>query len=85
MASENACALQNQEKYYFSKQNITSKCSTHIRLKKKNPMSQSCREHLFFCVPLIHQNSRFEFFFSLNFFPVFYELACQNIHVQERI
>ena len=24
MASENACALQNREKYYFSKQNITS-------------------------------------------------------------
>ena len=24
MASENACALQSQEKYYFSKQNITS-------------------------------------------------------------
>ena len=24
MASENACALQSREKYYFSKQNITS-------------------------------------------------------------
>ena len=24
MVSENACALQSQEKYYFSKQNITS-------------------------------------------------------------
>ena len=24
MASENACALQSQEKFYFSKQNITS-------------------------------------------------------------
>ena len=28
MASENACALQSREKYYFSKQNITSNVIT---------------------------------------------------------
>ena len=28
MASENACALQSPEKYYFSKQNITSNVSS---------------------------------------------------------
>ena len=51
-------------------------------------MSQSCRAHLFFGPRLIQQNSRFDFFFffffaCLIFFPVFYELACQNI--QEKI
>ena len=49
-------------------------------------MSQSCHAHLFFGVCSIQQNSRFEiffFFFGLIFFPVFYELACQNI--QEKI
>ena len=51
-----------------------------IRLKKINPMSQSCRAHLFFGARLILQNSRFDFFFTcLIFFPVFDELACQNI------
>ena len=33
-----------------------------VRLKKINPMSQSCRAHLFFGARLIQRNSRFEFF-----------------------
>ena len=54
------------------------------RLKKINPMSQSCRVRLFFGARLIQQNLRFEFFFAcLIFFSSFYELACQNI--QEKI
>ena len=44
-----------------------------IRLKKINPMSQSCRAHLFFGARSIQQNSRFEFFFGLlNFFFVLF-------------
>ena len=43
-----------------------------LRLKKINPMSQSCRVHLFFGVRLIQQNSRFEFFCLLNFFFQFF-------------
>ena len=41
-----------------------------IRLKKINPMSQSCLAHLFFGARLIQQNSRFDLFFFclLNFF-----------------
>ena len=53
------------------------------RLKKINPMSQSCRAHLFFGVRLIQQNPRFEFFACIIFFQFFYELVCQNI--QEKI
>ena len=34
MASENACALQSREKYYFSKQNITSNVLNFSRHKK---------------------------------------------------
>ena len=59
-----------------------SKWNLLIRLKK-NPMSQSCRAHLFFRARLIPQNSRFEFFLLAYFFSSFYELACQNI--QEKI
>ena len=48
-----------------------------IRLKKINPMSQSCRARLFFGARLIQQNSRFYFFFAcLFFFPFFYDLNC---------
>ena len=63
----------------------TSVSPYNTRLKKINPMSQSCRAHLFFLARLIQQNSRFEFFFCLlNFFiHFFYELACRNI--QEEI
>ena len=39
---------------------------------------------MFFGARLIQQTFKFEFFFAcLIFFPVFYELACQNI--QEKI
>ena len=55
-----------------------------VRLKKINHMSQSCRAHLFFGARLIQQNPRFEIFLlAYFFFPVFYELSCQNI--QEKI
>ena len=59
-----------------------------LRLKNINPMSQSCRAHLFFGARLIQQNSKFFFFLFiyfclLIFFPVFYERAYQNI--QEKI
>ena len=47
-----------------------------IRLKKINPMSQSCRAHLFFGARLIQQNSRFEFFLlAWFFFFSFYDLS----------
>ena len=36
--------------------------------QKMNPMSQSCRAHLFFGARLIQQNSRFEFFLLAYFF-----------------
>ena len=50
-----------------------------VRLKKINPMSQSCRAHLFFRARLIQQNSRFEFFFArLIFFSVFYDLLVKK-------
>ena len=39
-----------------------------VRLKKINPMSQSCRAHLFFGARLIQQNSKFEFFLLAWFF-----------------
>ena len=55
-----------------------------FRLKKINPMSQSCRAHLFFGARLIRQNSRFEFFWlAWFFFFSFLRLACQKI--QEKI
>ena len=41
---------------------------SHIRLKKINCVSQSCRTRLFFGASLIQQNSSFEFFCLLNFF-----------------
>ena len=59
MASENACALQRWEKYYFSKQNITSNvlqtfwyhfCNFKHFLKVKNSedsLASSCEE---FCI-----------------------------------
>ena len=53
------------------------------KAKKMHSRSQSRRAHLFFGARLIQQNSRFEFCFACYFFPVFYELACQNI--QEKI
>ena len=56
--------------------------SDEHKAKKINPMSQSCRAFVFGAC-LIQQNSRFEFFCLLFFFPVFYELDCQNI--QEKI
>ena len=46
-------------------------------------MSQSCCTHLFFSAVWFSKIQGLNFFFSLNFFPVFYELACQNI--QEKI
>ena len=50
-----------------------------IRLKKINPMSQSCRAHLFFDARLIQKNSRFEFFLlAWFFFPVFYDLLVKK-------
>ena len=52
---------------------------TSLRLKKKkkkNPMSQSCRAHLFFAARLIQQNSRFEFFFFFFFFACLIFFQC---------
>ena len=50
-----------------------------IRLKKINPMSQSCRAHLFFGARLIQQNSRFEFFLlAWFFFSFFYDLLVKK-------
>ena len=48
-----------------------------VRLKKINPVPQSCCAHLFFGARLIQQG--LNFFACLIYFPVFYELACQNI------
>ena len=64
---------------------IKKKKKTLYKAKKINPMSQSCRVHLFFGARLIQQNSRFEFYFAclIFFSSLFYELACQNI--QEKI
>ena len=63
-----------------------SYCRIHLpmyKAKQINPMSQSCRAHLFFGGRLIQQNSRFEFFFAcLIFFPVFMNLL---VKINEKI
>ena len=54
-----------------------------MRLKKINPMSQSCHAHLFFGARLIQQNSSLIFFARWIFFSSFLWLVCQKI--QEKI
>ena len=55
-----------------------------VRLKNINPMSQSCRAHLFFGAHLIQQNSRFDFFCLLNFFfPFFFLWTCLSKYTRK--
>ena len=64
---------------YFDKPLLLWKIPNVSKAKKINPMSQSCREHLFFGARLIQQNSRFEFFLlAWFFFPVFYDLLIKK-------
>ena len=49
-----------------------------IRLKKINPMSQSCHAHLFFGACLIQQNSRFQFFWFFFFFSFLWTCLSQE-------
>ena len=61
-----------------SKLNYRTRKTVHniFRLKKINPMFQSCRTRLFFGVRLIQQNSRFFILFLLvYFFPFSYEIV----------